>query len=265
MRAGRSTGNLSSERERGMTATLILLRHGESEWNLANRFTGWIDVDLSPRGVEEARTAGKQMAAEGLKIDIAFTSVLKRAIRTLWFGLDELDQMWVPVIRAWQLNERHYGALQGLNKSETAKKYGEDQVKIWRRSYATPPPALSLDDPMHPRFERRYSHLDPVILPATESLAITLERVMPFWANTIVPELKVGKTVLIAAHGNSLRALVKHLNKISDEDIIELNIPTGVPRVYQLDFDLNILSDRYLGDEEAVKARAAAVAAQGKA
>jgi 2,3-bisphosphoglycerate-dependent phosphoglycerate mutase len=248
-----------------MAATLILLRHGESEWNLANRFTGWLDVDLSEKGLGEARRAGEQLKAEGFAIDICFTSVLKRAIRTLWIALDEMDQMWVPVIRAWQLNERHYGGLQGLNKSETAKKFGDDQVKIWRRSFDIPPPPLDASDKMHPRFERRYHHLDPVVLPATESLKITLDRVMPFWANTIVPYLRLGQTVLIAAHGNSLRALVKHLNKISDKDIIELNIPTGVPRVYQLDDELNVLEDRYLGDEEAVKAAAAAVAAQGRA
>src|SRR5574338_185313 len=223
-------------RER-MTATLILLRHGESEWNLANRFTG--------------------------QIDICFTSVLKRAIRTLWIALDEMDQMWVPVVRAWQLNERHYGGLQGLNKSETAKKFGEDQVKVWRRSYDIPPPPLAADDPSHPRFERRYANLDPVVLPSTESLKITLDRVMPYWANVIVPHLKRGETVLIAAHGNSLRALVKHLNKISDDAIVELNIPTGVPRAYELGDDLSIISDRYLADEEQVRAAEAAVAAQG--
>jgi 2,3-bisphosphoglycerate-dependent phosphoglycerate mutase len=248
-----------------MTATLILLRHGESEWNLANRFTGWVDVDLSEKGRQEARRGGQQMKDEGFEIDICFTSVLKRAIRTLWIALDEMDQMWVPVVRAWQLNERHYGSLQGLNKAETAEKFGEAQVKIWRRSYDVPPPPLDPDDAMHPRFERRYAHLDPVMLPATESLAITLDRVMPFWANAVVPYLKDGKTVMIAAHGNSLRALVKHLNKISNEDILELNVPTGIPRVYQLDADLNVLSDRYLGDPEAVKAAAAAVAAQAKA
>ncbi len=248
-----------------MSATLILLRHGESEWNLANRFTGWIDVDLSPKGIEEAKRGGQQIKNEGFEIDICFTSVLKRAIRTLWIALDEMDQMWVPVVRAWQLNERHYGGLQGLNKSETAKKFGEDQVKIWRRSFDIPPPPLDIDDPSHPRFARRYGLIDPVVLPSTESLKITLDRVMPFWANTIVPHLKRGETVLIAAHGNSLRALVKHLNKISDKDIIELNIPTGLPRAYELDDDLQVISDRYLADEEQVRAAAAAVAAQGKA
>ncbi|MFO1119628.1 MAG: 2,3-diphosphoglycerate-dependent phosphoglycerate mutase [Rhodospirillales bacterium] len=248
-----------------MTSTLILLRHGESEWNLANRFTGWVDVDLSDKGRAEAKRGGQQMREEGFQIDICFTSVLKRAIRTLWIALDEMDQMWVPVVRAWQLNERHYGSLQGLNKAETAKKFGEDQVKIWRRSYDIPPPPLDADDKTHPRFERRYAHLDPVILPSTESLALTLDRVMPFWANTIVPHLRDNKTVLIAAHGNSLRALVKHLNRISDKDIIELNIPTGIPRAYELDENLNVLSDRYLGDPEAAAAAAAAVAAQASA
>jgi len=248
-----------------MPSTLILLRHGESEWNLANRFTGWVDVDLSDKGRVEAQAAGQRMAEEGYQIDVAFTSVLKRAIRTLWFALDAMDQMWVPVERAWQLNERHYGALQGLNKSETAQKYGEDQVKVWRRSYATPPPELDANDKMHPRFDRRYAHLDPAILPSTESLSITLDRVMPYWANAIVPHLRFGRTVMIAAHGNSLRALVKHLNKISENDIVELNIPTGMPRVYELDDELGVISDRYLADEEQIKAAAAAVAAQGKA
>lgn len=248
-----------------MSSTLILLRHGESEWNLANRFTGWIDVDLSPKGREEAEWAGKELAKEGIKFDIAFTSVLKRAIRTLWYTLDQTDQMWIPVHRAWQLNERHYGGLQGLNKAETSKKYGEDQVKIWRRSYATPPPPLDMDDPSHPRFDRRYAQLDPVILPSTESLSITLDRVMPYWSNEIVPHLRQGKTVLVAAHGNSLRALVKHLNKISDDDIVGLNIPTGIPRIYELDDDLGVISDRYLGGEEKAKAAAAAVAAQANA
>lgn len=248
-----------------MTATLILLRHGESEWNLANRFTGWVDVDLSDKGREEAKRGGLQMKEEGLQIDVAFTSVLKRAIRTLWIALENLDQMWIPVHRAWQLNERHYGALQGLNKAETAKKFGDDQVKVWRRSYDIPPPPLDLNDKSHPRFERRYGHLDAAVLPSTESLALTLDRVMPFWANTIVPHLKRGETVLVAAHGNSLRALVKHLNKISDADIVELNIPTGIPHLYKLDHDLNVLEDRYLGDAAAAAAAAAAVAAQASA
>jgi 2,3-bisphosphoglycerate-dependent phosphoglycerate mutase len=248
-----------------MTTTLILLRHGQSSWNLDNRFTGWIDVDLSDLGREEARKAGELLAAEKYEIDICYTSVLKRAIRTLWIALDVMDMMWLPVVRTWRLNERHYGALQGLNKSETAAKFGEDQVKIWRRSYATPPPELDYDDPMHPRFDRRYDHVEPNLLPKTESLALTLERVMPYWQETIAPQVVDGKTVLIAAHGNSLRALVKHLDNMSDEEIVGLNIPTGVPLVYELEKDMSVVSKRYLGDEEAVKAAAAAVAAQGQA
>ena len=248
-----------------MTSTMVLLRHGESEWNLANRFTGWIDVDLSATGVEEAKRGGRQMRDEGLEFDIAFTSVLKRAIRTLWMGLDELDQMWIPVVRSWRLNERHYGGLQGLNKAETAAKYGDDQVLVWRRSYSTPPPPLEVDDPTHPSHDRRYRDVDPTDLPSAESLKLTLERVMPFWDSAIVPELRVGKTVLIAAHGNSLRALVKHLDRISDDDIVGLNIPTGVPLLYRLDDDLRVTEKRYLADEEAVKAAAAKVAAQGRA
>ena len=204
------------------------------------------------------------MKAEGLAFDLAFTSVLKRAIRTLWIALDELDQMWIPVTRAWQLNERHYGGLQGLNKAETAKKYGDEQVLIWRRSFDVPPPPLAAEDPMNPALDRRYRDLDPSILPTTESLKITLARVMPYWSSVIVPAMR-GRTVLIAAHGNSLRALVKHLNKISDAEIIKLNIPTGVPRLYRLDDDLNVLEDRYLGDPDAIAAAEAAVAAQGKA
>jgi 2,3-bisphosphoglycerate-dependent phosphoglycerate mutase len=203
--------------------------------------------------------------AEKFEFDYVFTSVLKRAIRTMWIVLDEMDAMWLPVERAWELNERHYGALQGLNKAETAEKYGNEQVHIWRRSFATPPPELTLDDPRHPRFDRRYAHVDPAKLPATESLKITLDRVMPFWEANIAPRLKAGEKVLVVAHGNSLRALVKYLDHISDEDITELNIPTGIPLAYSLDADFNVLSRRYLGDEEAVKAAAAAVANQGKA
>ena len=248
-----------------MASTLIMVRHGESDWNLQNRFTGWIDVDLSETGLKEARRAGQQMRDEGFKIDIAYTSVLKRAIRTLWMSLEEMDQMWVPVVRTWRLNERHYGSLQGLNKAETAEKYGNDQVKVWRRSYSTPPPDLSTDDPTHPRHDRRYAHVDPNQLPNTESLSITLERVMPFWEDVIYADLKAGKTVLVAAHGNSLRAMIKYLDKISDDEITELNVPTGVPRVYKFDDDMNVTERRYLGDEEAVKAAAAAVAAQGQA
>ena len=248
-----------------MTSTLILLRHGESQWNLANRFTGWIDVDLSETGLREATAAGQQMKAEGIEIDLAFTSVLKRAIRTLWISLDQMDQMWVPVERSWRLNERHYGSLQGLNKAETAAKYGDEQVLVWRRSYATPPPDLETSDPTHPSHDRRYADVDPSLLPAAESLSLTLDRVMPYWESTISPHVKAGKTVLIAAHGNSLRALVKHFDQISDEEILGLNIPTGMPLMYEMDSDLNVVSKRYLGDEEAVKAAAAKVAAQGRA
>ncbi len=248
-----------------MKENLVLVRHGQSLWNLENRFTGWTDVDLTDIGKEEARLAGQQMLAEKFTFDFVFTSVLKRAIRTLWIILDEMDLMWLPVERAWQLNERHYGALQGLNKAETAAKYGNEQVHIWRRSYATPPPALSLDDPRHPRFDPRYAKVDPALLPSTESLKMTLERVMPYWNERIVPRLKAGEKILIVAHGNSLRALVKYLDQISDEDITELNIPTGIPLAYQLDDQLNVVSRRYLADEEAVKAAAEAVARQGLA
>jgi 2,3-bisphosphoglycerate-dependent phosphoglycerate mutase len=251
--------------ELAMKENLVLVRHGQSLWNLENRFTGWTDVDLTDIGKEEARLAGQQMLAEKFTFDYVFTSVLKRAIRTLWIILDEMDLMWLPVERAWQLNERHYGALQGLNKAETAAKYGNEQVHIWRRSYATPPPALSLDDPRHPRFDPRYAKVDPALLPATESLKMTLERVMPYWNEKIVPRLKAGEKILIVAHGNSLRALVKYLDQISDEDITELNIPTGIPLAYQLDDQLNVVSRRYLADEEAVKAAAEAVARQGLA
>ncbi|MEQ8965211.1 MAG: 2,3-diphosphoglycerate-dependent phosphoglycerate mutase [Azospirillaceae bacterium] len=248
-----------------MTATLILLRHGQSDWNLENLFTGWVDVDLSETGMEEARRAGALLAEEGYAIDVAFTSVLKRAIRTLWIALDGCDQMWIPVHRHWRLNERHYGALQGLDKAATAKKYGDDQVHVWRRSYATPPPPMDRDDPGHPSRDRRYAGIDPRLLPDVESLATTLERVLPYWQDAIVPELRDGRTVLVAAHGNSLRALVKHLDGISEEDITSLNIPTGIPLVYELDEELGVVSSRYLGDPEAAEAAAAAVAAQAKA
>lgn len=245
-----------------MSSKLILVRHGQSDWNLENRFTGWVDVDLSEAGLAEARAGGRALAEEGLQIDLAYTSVLKRAIRTLWIILDELDQMWVPVERSWRLNERHYGALQGLDKAETAAEYGEDQVKIWRRSYATPPPPLDRDDPTHPRFERRYADIPPAELPDSESLATTLERVLPYWTTTIAPELVQGRTVMIAAHGNSLRALVKHLEGISEDAIVELNIPTGMPLIYELDDDLTVKSSRYLADDDAVRAAAEAVANQ---
>ena len=241
---------------------LVLLRHGQSSWNLENRFTGWTDVDLSDAGVAEAHQAGKLLLAGGYVFDVAYTSVLKRAIRTLWIAMDELDQMWIPVINAWQLNERHYGALQGLNKAETAEKFGQEQVHIWRRSYSTPPPALAVDDPRHPKFDPRYASLTADELPATESLELTLKRVLPYWFGEIVPMLKSGKRVLIAAHGNSLRALVKHLDHISDDEIVELNIPTGIPLVYELEDDLTPIRHYYLGDAAAAEAKAAEVAKQ---
>jgi 2,3-bisphosphoglycerate-dependent phosphoglycerate mutase len=247
-----------------MGAKLVLLRHGQSTWNLENRFTGWTDVDLSARGLAESRRAGQQLAAEGLAFDVAFTSALKRAIRTLWIALEEVDLLWVPVVRHWRLNERHYGALQGLNKAETAERYGAEQVYLWRRSFAVRPPPLSLDDPRHPRSDRRYARVDPAQLPATESLKDTLDRVMPCWHHIIAPQIRQGAKVLIAAHGNSLRALVKHLDHISDDDIPELNIPTGVPLVYELDENLQVLERRYLGDPEAVAAAAEAVARQAE-
>jgi 2,3-bisphosphoglycerate-dependent phosphoglycerate mutase len=243
---------------------LVLLRHGESTWNLENRFTGWTDVDLSETGLNEAHLAGKLLKAGGYAFDIALTSVLKRAIRTLWIALDEMDLMWIPVENAWQLNERHYGALQGLNKAETAEKYGQDQVKLWRRSYNVPPPALDWNDERHPRFEKRYASLTKEQLPACESLELTLQRVLPYWDSRIVPLLKNGTKVLVAAHGNSLRALVKHLDHISDEEIPELNIPTGIPLVYELDDNLKAIQHYYLGDQAAAEAKAKAVAAQAQ-
>ncbi|MFL2546595.1 MAG: 2,3-diphosphoglycerate-dependent phosphoglycerate mutase [Candidatus Rariloculaceae bacterium] len=244
--------------------TLVLVRHGQSEWNLKNLFTGWTDVDLTEQGVAEARSAGQMLKEKGYSFDLAFTSVQTRAIRTLWLILDEMDLMWIPVIRDWRLNERHYGDLQGLDKAETTKKHGADQVKIWRRSYDTPPPPLSDDDPRHPRHDRRYADLNPAVLPATESLKLTLDRVEPYWKEAIAPILLSGENVLVAAHGNSLRALVKMLEGISEQDITELNIPTGVPRLYELDADLQPLRAEYLGDAEAIAAAAAAVANQAK-
>ena len=241
---------------------LVLLRHGQSSWNLENRFTGWTDVDLSDTGVAEAHQAGKLLKEGGYVFDLAITSVLKRAIRTLWITLDELDQMWIPVFNAWQLNERHYGALQGLNKAETAEKYGQEQVKLWRRSYSVPPPALDWDDPRHPRFDPRYASLTKEELPAFESLELTLKRVLPYWFDQVAPRLKSGQRLLIAAHGNSLRALVKHFDAISEEDIVELNIPTGIPLVYELDDDLKPIRHYYLGDAAAAEAKAAEVARQ---
>jgi 2,3-bisphosphoglycerate-dependent phosphoglycerate mutase len=247
-----------------MGTKFVLLRHGQSTWNLENRFTGWTDVDLSTQGLAEAHQAGQQLVAQGFAFDIAYTSVLTRAIRTLWIVLDEMDLMWITVLRHWRLNERHYGALQGLNKAEMADKFGPDQVYLWRRSFAVPPPALSVDDPRHPRFDRRYAQVEATDLPATESLKDTLDRVMPYWHGTIAPQLRRGVKVLIVAHGNSLRALVKHLDQISDADIPELNIPTGIPLVYELDEDLHVLDRHYLGDLEAVAAAAAAVARQAE-
>ena len=246
------------------TGKLLLLRHGQSIWNLENLFTGWVDVDLSEQGRQEAQEAGRLLKSEGIAFDIAFTSVLKRAIRTLWMALDEMDMMWLPVERTWRLNERHYGSLQGLNKTQTVAKHGAEQVKVWRRSYDIPPPPLPQTDPGHPRFDRRYAGVPAGELPSTESLKDTLARVLPFWNARIAPELLAGRNVLVAAHGNSLRALVKMLDRMSDTDIVELNIPTGVPLLYTLDANLKPLSSRYLGDAEAVKARAEAVAKQAE-
>ncbi|SEP89833.1 2,3-bisphosphoglycerate-dependent phosphoglycerate mutase [Solimonas aquatica] len=247
-----------------MTRKLVLLRHGQSQWNLDNRFTGWVDVDITEAGRKEAQAAGQLMRDEGLLFDCAHTSVLKRAIRTLYTALDEMDQMWIPVAKSWRLNERHYGALQGLDKAETAAKHGEAQVKIWRRSYDIPPPPMGDHDGGHPKFDRRYAKLDENALPATESLATTLVRVLPYWHDAIAPQLKAGQTVLVTAHGNSLRALYKYLNNISDSEILELNIPTGIPLLFELHEDLRVKSYRYLGDAEAAKKAAEAVANQGK-
>ncbi len=244
---------------------VVLLRHGESTWNKENRFTGWTDVDLSEKGLEEAKEAGNVLKAEGYSFDLAYTSVLKRAIRTLWLTLDGMDLMWIPVIRDWRLNERHYGALQGLNKSETAAKYGEDQVKIWRRSYDIPPPVLEKTDPRYPGHDPRYKNLTDKELPLTECLKDTVARFLPCWHDRIAPDIRAGKRVLIAAHGNSLRALVKYLDEVSEKDIVNLNIPTAMPLVYELDNDLKPLRSYYLGDAEKVKAAMEAVAAQGKA
>ncbi len=243
---------------------VVLLRHGESEWNKENRFTGWKDVDLSEKGVIEAHEAGKTLKAGGFTFDIAFTSVLKRAIKTLWITLEELDQMWIPVIRSWRLNERHYGALQGLNKAETAEKYGDEQVLVWRRSYDTPPPALIKDDERYPGHDNCYNELSENELPLTECLKDTVERFLPYWHDVIAPEIKKGKKVVVAAHGNSLRALVKYLDDISEEQITKLNIPTGIPLVYELDENLKPTKNYYLGDQEKIKAAAEAVANQAK-
>ncbi|MEN6605066.1 MAG: 2,3-diphosphoglycerate-dependent phosphoglycerate mutase [Bryobacteraceae bacterium] len=243
---------------------VVLLRHGESTWNKENRFTGWTDVDLSEKGLGEAHEAGQVLKREGYVFDVAYTSVLKRAIRTLWTALDELDLMWIPVHHSWRLNERHYGALQGLNKSETAEKFGEAQVKVWRRSYDTPPPVLEKTDPRYPGSDPRYKNLTEQELPLTECLKDTVARFLPYWHETIAPAIRSGQRVIIAAHGNSLRALVMYLDNISEKDIVELNIPTGMPLVYELDDDLKPIKHYYLGDPEKVKAAMAAVAAQGK-
>jgi 2,3-bisphosphoglycerate-dependent phosphoglycerate mutase len=243
---------------------LVLVRHGQSSWNLENRFTGWTDVDLSEQGRAEAKAAGQVLQAEGFTFDLAYTSVLKRAIRTLWAVLDEMDLMWIPVYRSWRLNERHYGALQGLNKAETAALHSDEQVKIWRRSYDIPPPPLDIDDPRYPGNDRRYAELSPAELPLTECLKDTVARMLPYWHETIAPQVRAGKRVIVAAHGNSLRALVMYLDNISESEIVELNIPTGIPLVYELDEALKPIRHYYLGDPEAVAAAAAAVAQQGK-
>ena len=245
-----------------MALKLVLLRHGESKWNLANRFTGWTDVALSERGIQEAHRAGHLLRAAGYVFDEAHTSVLKRAIQTLWIAMEELDMMWLPVYRSWRLNERHYGSLQGFNKKETAQEFGEEQVHRWRRSYDVRPPALALDDERHPRFDPRYAHLDTGELPASESLKDTLDRVLPYWHQAIAPALQRGRRILVSAHGNSLRALVKYLDNISDEEIPALNIPTGFPLVYELGDDLEPVSKTYLGDPDVAKMAAQAVADQ---
>jgi 2,3-bisphosphoglycerate-dependent phosphoglycerate mutase len=244
------------------TGKLILVRHGQSIWNLENLFTGWTDIDLAEQGREEAKRAGRQLIEDKLVVDVAFTSVLKRAIRTLWIMLDEMDRMWIPVERSWRLNERHYGALQGLDKAQTVERHGAEQVKIWRRSYDIPPPPLAADDPRHPRFDARYTEVPAAELPAAESLKDTLARVQPFWHSRIAPELRRGRNVLVAAHGNSLRAMVKMLDGVSESDIVELNIPTGIPLLYELDAKLEPLSSRYLGDPAAAAAAAEAVRRQ---
>jgi 2,3-bisphosphoglycerate-dependent phosphoglycerate mutase len=242
--------------------TLVLLRHGESTWNLENRFTGWTDVDLTPKGAKEAHEAGRLLREGGYTFDLCFTSVLKRAIRTLWIVLDEMDLMWLPEHRSWRLNERHYGALQGLNKAETAAKYGEKQVHVWRRSYADPPPLLTADDPRYPGHDRRYADVPREQLPLTESLKDTVARFLPYWHERIAPEVRAGRRVVIAAHGNSLRALVKFLDGVSEEEIVGLNIPTGIPLVYELEDDLRPIRHYYLGDPEAARKAAEAVANQ---
>ena len=243
---------------------LVLIRHGESTWNLDNRFTGWTDVDLTDTGIEQAKNAGRLLKAEGYDFDVAYTSVLKRATRTLWHVLDEMDRTWLPVVNSWRLNERHYGALQGLNKAEVAKQYGDDQVLVWRRSYDTPPPALEASDPRCERADIRYAKLQPDQIPLTECLKDTVARVLPFWDEALAPAIQKGKRIVVAAHGNSIRALIKYLDNISDNDIVSLNIPNGIPLVYELDENLKPIRHYYLGDAEAAAKAAAAVAAQGK-
>jgi 2,3-bisphosphoglycerate-dependent phosphoglycerate mutase len=243
---------------------LVLVRHGESLWNQENRFTGWQDVDLSEKGRAEALQAGQTLKKDGFEFDLAYTSVLKRAIRTLWIALDEMDRMWLPVKRDWRLNERHYGGLTGLDKAETAARHGEEQVKIWRRSYDTPPPLMALDDPRHPTKDLRYKGVDPKRLPSGESLKDTVARFLPLWSEEIVPQIKAGKKILIAAHGNSLRALIQHLEKMTPEQIMEVNVPTGIPLLYELDANLGVISKRYLGDPAVVQAAIDKVAGQGK-
>ncbi len=247
-----------------MARKLVLLRHGQSQWNLDNRFTGWVDVDITDKGRKEAEEAGRLMREAGLMFDVAHTSVLIRAIHTLQVALDAMNQAWIPVHKHWRLNERHYGALQGLDKAETTAKYGEAQVKIWRRSYDVPPQPMGDNDGGHPKFDRRYARLDHHVLPSTESLKTTLDRVLPYWHDMIAPQLKLGQTVLVTAHGNSLRALYKYLNHISDQDIVELNIPTGIPLMFELHDDLSVKSHRYLGDPDAARKAADAVANQAK-
>jgi 2,3-bisphosphoglycerate-dependent phosphoglycerate mutase len=244
--------------------TLVLIRHGESTWNLENRFTGWTDVDLTPAGIEQAKNAGRLLREQAFEFDISLTSVLKRATRTLWHCLDEMDRTWLPVTHSWRLNERHYGALQGLNKAETAKQYGDEQVLIWRRSYDTPPPPLEPQDPRCERTDIRYAKLEPGQVPLSECLKDTVERVLPFWNDTMAPAIRAGQRIVVSAHGNSIRALVKYLDKVSDADIVGLNIPNGIPLVYELDADLLPIRHYYLGDPAAAEAAAKAVAAQGR-
>jgi 2,3-bisphosphoglycerate-dependent phosphoglycerate mutase len=243
---------------------LVLIRHGESTWNLENRFTGWTDVPLTETGIAQAKEAGRLLRSEGFDFDVAYTSMLKRATHTLWHCLDAMDRTWLPVVHSWRLNERHYGALQGLNKSETAKKFGEEQVLVWRRSFDTPPPTLEADDPRSERSDSRYKRLKPEDVPLTECLKDTVARVLPFWDDAMAPAIRAGKRIVVAAHGNSIRALVKHLDTISDGDIVGVNIPNGIPLVYTLDSDLKPISKRYLGDASAALAASAAIASQGK-